>query len=248
MKRAISVIFLFIMIYPFADAQLWKLRRYELYGGFGTSQLFGDIGGFTPGDNALGLKDIIISQTRFNVTGGMRYRVIEKVSVKLQISYGLMYASDAKGTNPGRDMAASTSIFEPSVTGEYYVLKNSLESSYRFSKGKEFFSSFFEKLDLYGFAGFGPAVYKVKPNEKLSAVAEKTGGVALAFPVGVGLNYLVSSNSLVGISFGMRYTTSDYLDGYTSQYSNFNDVYYFMTFIFTQKLKTSEKGLPSFRK
>ena len=33
-----------------------------------------------------------------------------------------------------------------------------------------------------------------------------------------------------------------------TQYLKYNDVYYFMTFAFTRKLKTSEKGLPSFRK
>ena len=73
-------------------------------------------------------------------------------------------------------------------------------------------------------------------------------GVALAIPVGLGLNYVFSPNSMIGLDFGLRYTTSDYIDGYTSQFSRRNDVYYFMTFIYTHKLKTTEKGLPTFRK
>ena len=36
--------------------------------------------------------------------------------------------------------------------------------------------------------------------------------------------------------------------GYSSQYSKYNDRYYFMTIVFTHKLKTSMKGLPSFRR
>ena len=248
MRRVVLIIFLFILIHPSAEAQLWKLRRYELYAGFGTSQFFGDIGGFTPGENSLGFKDIIINQTRFNLQGGMRYRLFEDVALKFTIGYGFIHASDALGSNVNRDFEASTSLFEPSFTGEYYILKNSAESSYRFTKGREFFTTFFEKLDLFIYAGVAPVFYTVKPNENLEPVIEKSGGITAAFPIGVGVNYLISPNSLVGIDLGIRYTTTDYLDGYTSQYSKSNDVYYFMAFVFTQKLKTSEKGLPSFRK
>lgn len=44
-----------------------------------------------------------------------------------------------------------------------------------------------------------------------------------------------------------RYTFSDGLDGYTSQYSSSNDVYYFLNFVISCKLKTGENGWPSFR-
>jgi hypothetical protein len=227
---------------------LWKLRRYELYGAIGTTQFFGDIGGFTPGDNGAGFKDIIISQTRFSASTGLRYRIIENVAVKGGVSFGLIHASDAKGSNVNRDMEATTALFEPAITGEYYFLKNKAESSYRFSKGQPIFSSILANIDGYIYAGVAPIIYSVTPNEKLESVIQKESGVAASFPLGVGFNYLISPNMLVGIDVGVRYTTTDYLDGYSSQYSNSNDVYYFMTFVFTHKLKTSEKGLPSFRK
>jgi hypothetical protein len=248
MKRFFSALFLVILIYPAANGQLWKLRRYELTGSFGTSQFFGDIGGFTPGENALGFKDITINNTRFSLGLGMRYRIYDKFSVKLDLNFGLLHATDAKGSNEGRDMEATTSVFETGVRAEYYILKNSAESSYRFIKGQEIFASIIAKIDLYAYAGLSPIIYSVNPNDNLLAVIEKDGGTALGIPLGVGINYLVSPNSLIGIDMGYRLTTTDYLDGYTSQYSEHNDVYYFMTFVFTHKLKTSEKGLPSFRK
>jgi hypothetical protein len=248
MKRFSLVLFLVILIYPAANGQLWKLRRYELTGSFGTSQFMGDIGGFTPGENALGFKDLTINNTRFSLGLGMRYRFYEKFSVKLDLNYGLLRATDIKGSNEGRDMEAITSVFEPGLRAEYYILKNSAESSYRFTKGQEIFASIVAKIDLYAYAGVAPIIYSVNPNDKLLAVIEKDGGTALGIPLGVGVNYLISPNSLVGIDMGYRLTTTDYLDGYTSQYSEHNDVYYFMTFVFTHKLKTSEKGLPSFRK
>jgi len=248
MKRVFLVLFLVMIIYPAANGQLWKLRRYELTGSFGTSQFMGDIGGFTPGENALGFKDLTVNNTRFALGLGMRYRIYENFSVKLDLNFGLIHATDAKGSNEGRDYEATTSIFEPGVRAEYYILKNKAESSYRFTKGQEIFASIIGKMDLYAYAGIAPIIYSVNPNEKLLAVIETDGGTALGIPVGLGFNYLLSPNVLLGFDVGYRFTTSDYIDGYTSQYSEHNDVYYFMTFVFTYKLKTSEKGLPSFRK
>ena len=67
MKRFFLLLFLFVLLYPVANGQLWKLRRYEIYGGLGTAQIFGDIGGYSIGENAWGLKDLMINQTRINI-------------------------------------------------------------------------------------------------------------------------------------------------------------------------------------
>lgn len=248
MKRVFLLFFVLVFLAPLASGQLWKLRRYEVYGGFGTSQVFGDIGGYSPGDNFLGLKDFTISQNRFNIKGGMRYRIKENLAVSFSLNYGYLHSTDEKGSNVERAYESSASLFEPMLTVEYYLLKNDAESSYRFVKGDEVFDSFIARIDAFVYTGLGSAVYKVKPNDKLAAVIEKDSGAALAIPLGFGANYLLSPNSLIGFDLGLRYTSSDYIDGYTSQYSNSNDVYYFMTFVFTKKLKTTEKGLPSFRK
>ncbi|MFO7755880.1 MAG: DUF6089 family protein [Bacteroidales bacterium] len=248
MKRVFLLLFVIVFLSPLASGQLWKLRRYEIFGGFGTSQVFGDIGGYSPGDNLLGLKDFTIAQNRFNIKGGMRYRVKENLAVSFSLNYGYLHAADTKGSNVERAYESSTSLFEPMLTAEYYFLKNDAESSYRFVRGDEVFHSFIARLDAFVYTGIGSAIYKVKPNDKLATVIEKDSGVALAIPVGFGVNYLLSPNTLVGFDLGLRYTGSDYIDGYTSQYSSSNDVYYFMTFVLTKKLKTTEKGLPSFRK
>jgi hypothetical protein len=248
MKRVFLLLLLLAFIYPVTNAQLWKLRRYEIYGGIGTAQVFGDIGGYSIGENALGLKDLMIKQTRFNLKAGMRYRIQEKFALTFDLDFGLMSASDAKGSNESRGYESSISLFETIFKAEYYFLKNNAESSYRFIKGERMFNSVLARLDGYVYTGLGPAFYSAKPNEALEERDIKNSGVALAIPVGLGFNYLFRPNSMIGLDFGMRYTTSDYIDGYTSQYSSRNDVYYFMTFVFTQKLKTSERGLPSFRK
>jgi len=63
----------------------------------------------------------------------------------------------------------------------------------------------------------------------------------------VGTNLVYSPNINFGVEFGGRYAFSDYLDGYTSQYSSSNDVYYFLNFVFTYKVRTGKNGWPSFR-
>lgn len=248
MKRVFLLLLLFVFLYPVANGQLWKLRRYEVYGGVGTAQVFGDIGGFTIGENALGFKDLLIKQTRFNLKAGIRYRAQEKLAFTFDLNFGLMSASDAKGSNESRGYESSITLFEPIIKAEYYFLKNNAESSYRFIKGEKTINSVVARLDGYIYAGLGPVIYKATPNEALEERDIKNSGLALAVPIGLGINYLFAPNSLIGFDFGLRYTTSDYIDGYTSQFSRRNDVYYFMTFVYTYKLKTSEKGLPSFRK
>lgn len=208
----------------------------------------GDIGGFSTNENLLGLRDLTIHNTRFSIGLGMRYRIYEKVSVKFDLTWGYLHASDKKGSNEARDFEASTAVFEPSLKGEYYLLKNQSESLYRFSKGAGFFSSVLDMTDLYIYAGMAPVVYDVNPNEKLLPFMENEKGVAFVIPAGVGVNFLLTPSSLVGIDIGHRFTFNDYLDGYSSQYSKYNDRYYFMTIVFTHKLKTSVKGLPSFRR
>ncbi|MEA1887884.1 MAG: DUF6089 family protein [Bacteroidota bacterium] len=248
MKRVFLLLLLFIFLNPVANAQLWKLRRYEIYGGIGTAQVLGDIGGFSIGENALGLKDVLIKQTRFNLKAGMRYRIEERVGITFDINFAVMHASDVKGSNVNRGYESSITLFEPLVKGEYYFLKNNAESSYRFIKGDRIFNSVLAKLDGYIYTGLAPAFFNAKPNDALDERDIKNSGVALAIPIGLGFNYLIRPNSMIGVDLGLRYTTSDYIDGYTSQYSTHNDVYYLMTFVYTHKLKTSERGLPTFRK
>jgi len=48
----------------------------------------------------------------------------------------------------------------------------------------------------------------------------------------------------IGFELGGRFTLTDYLDAFTSQWSKANDFYYFATFHIIYKLDTSRKGWP----
>ena len=77
--------------HPIASAQLWKMKRYEATAGLGTSQFYGDVGGYSIGENAWGLKDITFKQTRFNVNGSFRYFFTDEIAARL--SSVIRYAS-----------------------------------------------------------------------------------------------------------------------------------------------------------
>lgn len=249
MKRILILAFAFILAAPLAEGQLWKMRRYELVGGFGPSVFFGDIGGFSPSENILGLKDMSFLQTRFDVNGNFKYRITRDINLRLSMTYALLHATDRRGSNEGRDYEASTSLFEPAIIGEYYFIKNMAENSYLFVRGKErFIVELFKSLDFYAFTGIGGAAFKVKGNDALIDHGMETGGFAAVIPAGLGATLIYSPNLNFGVELGGRYAFTDYLDGYTSQYSKANDVYYFFNATISYKLKTGPKGLPSFRR
>jgi len=229
------------------DAQLWKLRRYEVTAALGTTQFYGDIGGFSKGDNLLGLKDISFRQTRLNLTTNIKYRILDDVSVRVNFATGYFHSTDVRGSNKNRGFESITTFFEPSLLGEYYFIKNKGDNSFLTMKGdRTAMPSIFSSFDFYGFAGFGGLSYKVKPNDILAPMATKTSGFSPVIPAGVGVNMFFSSYINFGVELGARFTFSDDIDGYTSPYSKSNDTYHFLNFTFTYKINTGENGLPSF--
>ena len=248
MKRSVLVLIIICFCLPSTYSQLWKMRRWEAVGGFGPSLFFGDVGGFSRSKNILGLKDLTFLQTRFDMNGNIKYRITREINIRLGMTYALMHATDERGSNEKRLYEASMSFLEPALLGEYYFIKNMAESNYLFVKGKRsFIKELLTSLDFYAFTGVGGLSYKVKGNDALIAKGMQTGGFTTVIPAGLGATLIFSPNLNFGVEVGGRYAFSDYLDGYTSQYSKANDVYYFFNATITYKLKTGPYGLPSFR-
>jgi len=250
MKRSVLTIFLFYLIVSLTDAQspLWKLKRYEAVVGLGPSFFFGDIGGYSKTKDILGLRDISFLQTRFDLNCSLKYRITQDLNLRLSLTSGFLHAIDVRGSNENRGFEASIFIFEPALIGEYYFIKNKAEDSYLFTKGEhEGFFGLFKSLDFYAFTGIGGLSYSIRGNQKLVNYGLKSGGFTAVIPVGLGTTLIYSPNFNFGVELGGRYSFSDNLDGYTSQYSSSNDVYYFFNFTITYKLKTGRNGLPSFR-
>jgi hypothetical protein len=248
MKRALVAVILLSFICQISHPQeIWKRKRYEFIAGLGTSHFFGDIGGYSKSENILGFKDIVFSQTRFNVNTGLRYRISPDISARLSLSYAMFHANDKTGSNETRGLECTTNAFETSVTGEYYFIRSKKGNSYLYSKRRESkFKRMLESLDMYAFTGIGGLGYSVSGNDALVSEGMTDGGFTAVVPAGIGVDMLAGPDYCFGIELGGRYSFSDYLDGYSPQYSQSNDVYYFLSFTFTWKIQTSYKGLPLF--
>jgi hypothetical protein len=251
MRRVITSIVVLMIAVTLLQGQIWKTQRIELSAGFGPTQFFGDIGGFTPTENVLGLKDIQLKQTRFNIGLGANYRV----NLRLNFSSGMFSSDDARGSNADRGFKSTTVFFEPLLAGEYYLIKNHAEESFLFSRkrtmrnrprkldGPVFQNTLLAKMDLYLFTGIGGIGYRVKVNDALGDRDLKKKGFAMVIPAGVGFKYMYSPEISAGIEFGGRYAFSDYLEGYTSSYSKYNDIYYFLNATFTYKFDTANRRI-----
>jgi hypothetical protein len=264
MKRAFVMIMLFGVISMACEAQLrnprsygsksrssdrmWQYRRWEMMFGVGTAQVYGDIGGYSKGENALGLKDFSFSKIRFSTNAGMRYWINPSFAARVNLGFAGLHASDSEGSNETRAFESSTIIFEPTLIGEYDILKPKYESMYLFRRGnRKLFSSLLNTINIYGFAGVGGAVFSVNHNIEDPTRETSDGGFTVIFPVGLGIRMAYNSRVSFGIEWSNRFTLSDYIDGYTSDYSNHNDMYRFFNFTYCYKLRTGKNGGPVFR-
>lgn len=256
MKRLILISMMALFLVPYSTAQLWKMKRYEATAALGTSQFYGDVGGFSIGENAIGLKDITFRQTMFNISGSFRYFIIDNVAVRLSFTYAMLHATDSRGSNEGRGYAAFTNIFEPSLMGEYYFIRNRERNSFLFQTrrglSRNRLKDFLRSVDVYAMTGLGGAGYGVRGNDALIAKWNSNpelrhSGFAAIIPLGIGAKVALDPNILVGAELTGRYAFTDYLDGYTSQWSARNDIYHTFSLTFNYRIRTARNGLPLFR-
>ena len=228
------------------DAQAWRMRRYEAIIGIGTAHYFGDIGGWSKDDNLLGLKDIDFTEVRPSIYFGFRYKLYQNLALKLNFTYGYLHGDDADKANSTRNFKFYTSIFEPSFQVEYAFIKEKEAMSYLMMKGRGM-SQFHPSISVYGFLGLGGAFFNITKKENLENVDLEYTPAALVVPVGFGLKFGLNTNWSVGFDLGGRFTTSDYIDGYTSEFSESKDVYFFGVFCMMYKIRTGSNGLPVFK-
>ena len=250
MKRSIFLtIILSFLISGLGNSQTWKMKRYEVEAGAGGSFYMGDIGSVTPSENIGGFKDVVFSSTRPVIHLGFRYKILERFWVKLNANYGWLYGDDSNyGSNQERGLVFSTPLFELTGQAEYAFIRDKSSDNYLMMRGKGIMS-FSSNISFYGFAGFGPAFFWPKviedPNNR---AASDFSNVAIVFPIGLGLKYGLTPDWKIGFEIGGRFTTTDYLDAFTSEWSKYNDNYFFATFHAIYNLDVSRKGWPTIRR
>ena len=245
--KILYIFLLLIVLMPvIANAQRWKRTRYEVLGGIGPSNFFGDLGGVNK-DGTHFMGDIDMKATRYHLVIGVRYKVQEKMALKFNLIYGRIYGSDIFTEVPGRanrNVTFSSGLFEPSLQFEYSILKERLGTRYTFRNIKRFK---FTYVNTYVFLGFGGVLFNPKINHIVKSNKNQPfHRFNMVFPIGLGFKYAMNRRTTLGFEFGQRYTTTDYLDGHSDTHSKARDSYAFLTINVTYKFKTARSGLPKF--
>jgi hypothetical protein len=231
-------------------SQKWKLTRYEVLFGGGTTHFFGDMGGTADKHNLWGLGNIF-SNTGPSYFLGARYKLRQDLALKLNLIYGKGKGRDLNTRNEIRDFSFTTSFFEPSVQCEYYLVYD--ERRYYTPANlynRRGMLNNYSHFGVYVFAGIGTTFFNPKfsyhsipPNPAYHYVKSSPGFTA-AIPFGIGIKTAIDKYWSVGFEFGRRFVFSDYLDGLSTAFSHHNDIYYFGIFNLIYKLKTDRTGVP----
>ncbi len=247
-KWATILLVVLVLIPAVTQAQRWKLRRYEAIFGIGTTNFFGDIGGTSSKNNLLGLRDIQVQYTRPALTLGLRYKLTGDMAVKFNLAFGMITGNDVDSRNDTRNFAFRSTIFEPSLQFEYYLLPEARGYSSAALFNRRGMINNYSKLYIYLFGGVGGVFYNPKPlNNFENRFNDNFSKFGAVFPVGLGVKYNIDAKWTLGIEFGRRFTTTDYIDGYTSQYSKHKDTYYLGIISAVYKIRSDRRGRPMLR-
>lgn len=216
MKNIFIVIFVLFTVTVSKAQWLWD------YGmSVGVSNYLGDIGGKEKTRRDF-MADMKFAKTRWNVGGFARYKVHQKVSVKVALDYLRIEGDDKLSTNPGRNgrnLNFRNDMFDLAVTGQLFFYEdNDLGNTYRFKNG----------FRAYFFAGLGAYYSNPKAlynGEYVKLRPLKTEGVAYSpvginIPMGIGFYFTIHKKHRIGYEFNYRTTFSDYLDDISRTYAD----------------------------
>lgn len=249
-----------MLVLPFlSNAQRWKRVRWEAMYGFGISNSFTDLGGSNR-DGTHFMRDLEIKKSQPILFIGGRYKIKEVFAVKLNLNYTWIGASDELTDWPSRNnrgITARSPVFEFSAQCEYSITKERFGSRYTFARLRNIRNL---KVNTYLFLGVGGVFFAPKLRVDGAWIAAKnvdpdvyTSGntndfhkLNVVIPVGIGFKYGINRLWSFGIEFTERFTTTDYLEGFSDINSSARDSYVFMLVQLSYKLRTAKNGLPKF--
>jgi hypothetical protein len=245
-KNILAIVFLFFLLVP-NIAQRWKLKRYDAFFGIGTINMFTDLGVSNTESLLFGFRPDF---TRPSVYFGARYKFSQAFSGKFSMAYGYGHSHDITNLRyeGGSGFRTNTHIIEPSVTGEYYLIKEQRAYTSAAIYNRRGMLNDYSTIGVYLYGGLGGVYFKPLHdiNPRPSDIVKTNSGFTLALPVGLGLKYIYSDRIIIGYEIGPRYVFSDYLDGIKTASSKYNDIYWLTSIYLSYKIKTTRRNLPLF--
>lgn len=187
----------------------------------GVSNYLGDIGGKEKTRRDF-VADMKLAKTRWNVGGFVRYKVHQKLSVKLGAEYLRIEGDDKLSTNPARNarnLNFRNDMFTLELTGQVFFYEdNDLGNTYRYRNG----------FRAYFFAGVGGFYSNPKGNKDgewvklrpLHTEGQTYSPVGFSIPAGIGFYFTFHKKHRIGYELNYRTTFTDYLDDISGNYPN----------------------------
>ena len=249
-KLWISVIAILLLTSVDSFGQRWKLRRYEMDIYIAGVAFHGDIGkanqpfanmfnGFRPS---------------FGVTP--RFYILQDLSVSVDLSYTMYGGKDDEDSSHGRYFSFTSHGFVHGLRTEYFILGTRGPSISGAVYNRRGMINNYNRLYLYAYGGVSGILSKsnIKYADTGENIPEDTPGYnnnlvySVVFPVGVGAKLSLDPRWSVGVEFGYNFSLSDYLDGYASEWSEYNDSYYTISVKAILKIRNDRNGRPVLKK
>ena len=208
MKKTLIIIILFS---SFVSS---RAQRNEIGPFLGTSYYLGDL---NPS------KHFLLTKPAF----GLIYRYIfnQRWALKISGLYGSVEGSDAKAKfNEKRNLSFKSPLFEASSQLELNFLPYATGN-----KEKNYFTPYiFAGVSIFNFnpkAKYNGTWYNLQPlgtegQGTSSSNVKPYSLMKVAFPFGLGVKYSIGKNVSIGAEWGLRKTTTDYLDDVSTTYAD----------------------------
>ncbi|MDL2262005.1 outer membrane beta-barrel protein [Bacteroidales bacterium OttesenSCG-928-I21] len=242
MRKQFFYITFFLLVSVVANAQsssYWRKYKHEIFGGVGTTNLMGDLGGSDIVGSKTPVRDFDFKASRFVIHGGYFYRFHERWSVGASVAFGRLYGGDKYTNEPNRserNINFHTTIIEFSPMIYFSIITE--KYSHAFKVGQRGKVSI--RPNLYLFAGisgfwFNPKAqykgdiaefydnwYALQPlgteGQGIIESRDPYSRIAVAIPVGLGISFPLNRRLSLGLEYGFRYTFSDYIDDVSTSY------------------------------
>jgi len=246
----IPIIALLLMTSMDGYSQRWKLRRYEADFYVGFVSFHGDIG--------LAHKPFLNNFNGLRPTIGFKpgFKVTQDFVVAIDLAYVMYGGKDEVGSSHGRNYSFNSHAFQHVVRAEYYIIGDSRSFISGAVYNRRGMVNNYNKLYLYAFGGAGGLYSKAKVKDLDNGGEEpldnpgynNASNYTLVFPLGGGMKWSLDARWTIGAELGYQFTLSDYLDGYSSAWSKYNDSYFLTSFKVTMKIRNDRNGRPVFKK
>ncbi len=190
-------------------------------GGINLANSYTDIGGKSwEGKNFF--TDVQMRTTRIGYSAFVEYRHKTRMGYALSFNYGKISGSDAYTPNTSRSArnnSFTNNIYEFGIKHKFYLLDNIYKNGWNYKDPLQYYA-------YYGINTFINNPVLIDPTGEYRP-QKKISKFQISIPLGMGVNYTFEKHLRLGFDFAWRMTFTDYVDGFTTDFSNRRDSYSF---------------------